>query len=192
MKNQNVHSPYVRFHKTEGHFAVDKKNASPEVIAKLEKEGLKVGDSQLIIKKAEGEALSEFWEKHGYHYNTIIDNLKKTYTKKVKEDKRQQQKNKKITPFEFGGEKYDDINKLKSLFKNILCRNPNNVPLKESEEKLAKELLSYHDKADEKLKDFKNFIVDVHPEYQDTRCLFVVRNDGSKEDFSIVKCIGKI
>jgi hypothetical protein len=32
--------------------------------------------------------------------------------------------------FEFGGKPYDDINKLKSEFKNILCRNPNNVPLK--------------------------------------------------------------
>lgn len=38
----------------------------------------------------------------------------------------------------------------------------------------------------------KHFVVDVHPEYSDTRCLFAVRNDGTKEDFSIVKCIGKI
>lgn len=35
LKNANVHSPYVRFHKTEGHFAVDKKNAPAEVIEKL-------------------------------------------------------------------------------------------------------------------------------------------------------------
>lgn len=38
----------------------------------------------------------------------------------------------------------------------------------------------------------KHFVVDVHPEYPDTRCLFAVRNDGTREDFSIVKCIGKI
>ena len=42
------------------------------------------------------------------------------------------------------------------------------------------------------MKDLKHFVVDVHPEYPDTRCLFAVRNDGSREDFSIVKCIGKI
>lgn len=85
MKNLDVFSPYVRFHKTEGNFALDKKNAKPEVIEKLEKEGLKVGNAHLTIKKAEGEALSQFWEKHGYHYNTIVDNLKKGYDKKVKE-----------------------------------------------------------------------------------------------------------
>lgn len=42
------------------------------------------------------------------------------------------------------------------------------------------------------MKDLKHFVVDVHPEYPDTRCLFAIRNDGSREDFSIVKCIGKI
>lgn len=61
MKTQDVFSPYVRFHKTEGHFAIDKKNAKPEVIERLEKEGLKVGNSHLLIKRAEGDALNEFW-----------------------------------------------------------------------------------------------------------------------------------
>lgn len=84
MKNQDVFSPYVRFHKTEGNFAIDKKNAKPEIIEKLEKEGLKVGNAHLIIKKAEGEALNHFWEKHGHHYNTIIANLKKDYEKRQK------------------------------------------------------------------------------------------------------------
>jgi hypothetical protein len=39
------------------------------------------------------------------------------------------------------------------------------------------------------MKDFKHFVVDVNPNYVDTRCLFVVRNDGTRDDFSIVKCI---
>jgi hypothetical protein len=72
LKTHDVFSPYVRFHKSEGHFALDKKNAKPEVVAKLEKEGLKVGNAQLTIKKAEGDDLNQFWEKHGYHYNTIL------------------------------------------------------------------------------------------------------------------------
>jgi hypothetical protein len=57
---------------------------------------------------------------------------------------------------------------------------------------LARELLTYHDKGAEKVKDLKHFVVDVHPEYLDIRCLFAVKNDGSREDFSIVKCIGRI
>lgn len=57
---------------------------------------------------------------------------------------------------------------------------------------MVKELLSYHDNSEVKLKDFKHFVVDVHPKYMDTRCLFVVKNDGSREDFSVVKCIDKL
>ena len=55
-----------------------------------------------------------------------------------------------------------------------------------------KELLEMHDKGAEKLRDFESFEVGEHPDYAKTRCFFVVRNDGSKEDFSISKCITKL
>ena len=57
---------------------------------------------------------------------------------------------------------------------------------------MVKELLSYHERGADKLKDFKHFVVDVNPSYIDTRCFFVVREDGTREDFSVVKCINKI
>ena len=41
----------------------------------------------------------------------------------------------------------------------------------------------------DKLKDYENFEVGPHPEYPKTRCFFVARKDGSKEDFSVSKCI---
>ena len=66
------------------------------------------------------------------------------------------------------------------MFKNILCRNPNNTPLKEKESKLVTELLSFHEKGEEKMKGFKHFVVDVNPSFVDTRCLFVVRDDGTR------------
>lgn len=48
------------------------------------KEGLLVGEAQLKIKRAEGDSLNEFWEKHGHHYNGIIDNLRKEHNKKLR------------------------------------------------------------------------------------------------------------
>jgi len=39
------------------------------------------------------------------------------------------------------------------------------------------------------MKDFEAFEVGVHPSFEKTRCFFVVRKDGTKEDFSITKCI---
>jgi hypothetical protein len=179
LKNHNIHSPYVRFNKTEGNFAVNKKNTNEIDFEPLLKNGLKVGDATVNVKKAEKEQLGEFWEKHGHHYNGIIDNLRKDFNKRAKLEKRSVSRNKKVE-FEFAGKHYDDINKLKSEFKNILCRNPNNVPLKEAEANLVRELLSYHDNSAAKLLKVKHFVVDVHPNYMDTRCLFAVKEDGSR------------
>lgn len=52
-----------------------------------------------------------------------------------------------------------------------------------------KELLKFHDKGEAKSKDFVNFEVGEHPDFAKTRCFFVVRKDGTREDFSISKCI---
>lgn len=52
--------------------------------------------------------------------------------------------------------------------------------------------MKYHTKGEEKLKDFEYFTVDLHPEFKDTKCFFVVKKDGTKEDFSYVKCMREI
>jgi hypothetical protein len=49
-----------------------------------------------------------------------------------------------------------------------------------------------HEKGEAKLRDFQAFEVGEHPDYAKTRCFFVVRKDGTKEDFSISKCITKL
>lgn len=54
------------------------------------------------------------------------------------------------------------------------------------------ELLKHHDKAEEKLKGAKDFTVGLHPEFQQTRCFFVVKEDGSREDFSFHKCLSSL
>ena len=58
-----------------------------------------------------------------------------------------------------------------------------------NDEQFIKELIDMHHKSEAKMKDFEAFEVGVHPEFEKTRCFFVVRKDGSKEDFSITKCI---
>lgn len=50
-------------------------------------------------------------------------------------------------------------------------------------------LLAYHDKKDQKLSNLKHFTVGQHPEHKDTRCFFAVKEDGTQEDFSCLKCI---
>lgn len=85
LKNHSIHSPYVRFNKTEGNFAVNKKNYNEADFEPLFKDGLKVGDAVLTVTKADKEQLGQFWEKHGHHYNGIIDSLRKDFNKRAKE-----------------------------------------------------------------------------------------------------------
>ena len=55
-----------------------------------------------------------------------------------------------------------------------------------------KELLEFHEKKAQKLKDFAHFSVDKNPNFANTRCFFVHRTDGQSEDFSITKCIANL
>lgn len=69
---------------------------------------------------------------------------------------------------------------------------PNESKVKEPHETMLKELLKHHEKGEKKLDNFDHFTVDIHPEFKETRCFFIVRKDGSKEDFSAKKCIANI
>ena len=58
-----------------------------------------------------------------------------------------------------------------------------------NDEEFMKELVKFHEKGEAKLANFDHFVVGEHPDYAKTRCFFVSRKDGNKEDFSISKCI---
>ena len=79
LRTFNVHPPYTRFNKIEGNFAVNKKEYSEELLQRFEKEGLTIGTDHFKIVKTEGKALDEFNEKHRFHYQGIVDKLKKEF-----------------------------------------------------------------------------------------------------------------
>jgi hypothetical protein len=91
--------------------------------------------------------------------------------------------------YEIAGVYYTDINKVKSKARAILNLKKDGESLTGNDEEFIKELLKFHEKHDAKMKDFDHFEAGEHPSYEKTRCFFVVRKDGSKEDFSISKCI---
>jgi DNA-directed RNA polymerase-5 subunit 1 len=93
------------------------------------------------------------------------------------------------TSFEIAGVYYLDINKVKSKSRAILNLKKDGEKLDGNDAEFILELLSFHDKKDKKLENFDHFEVGVHPSYDKTRCFFVVKKDGSKEDFSCTKCI---
>lgn len=106
---------------------------------------------------------------------------------------RQQEKQEKVkrakVSYEIAGVYYLDINKVKSKSRAILNLKKDGETIDGNDAEFVKELLSQHERADDKMKDFDHFEINTHPKYDKTRCFFVVRKDGSKEDFSITRCI---
>jgi len=65
----------------------------------------------------------------------------------------------------------------------------NDEIIKEPHHTMLLELLKFHDHFEEKIKDLQNFTAGPHPEHKDSRCFFVIRKSGTKEDFSAKKCL---
>ena len=82
-----------------------------------------------------------------------------------------------------------DINKVKSKSRAILNIMKDGEKLEEEDAAFIMEIAKQHSNQEAKLKDFDHFEVGLHPEYNKTRCFFVVRKNGDKEDFSVSKCI---
>jgi len=193
--------PYVRYAKVEGNFVVDKSALTEEQQAELIANGITVDGLKFEITLGAGEELEQFWEKHGNHYKSCVDENKKRDNKKEnKRDRKKGQKNdKKSKQYDlhtkeivFGNQKYSDVNKLKGIFKNILQQTSNDEVIKEPHHTMLLELLKFHEHHDNKIKDLQNFTVEPHPEHKESRCFFVVRKDGTKEDFSANKCLEKL
>lgn len=82
-----------------------------------------------------------------------------------------------------------DINKVKSKSRAILNIKKDGEKLDGPDEEFMKEILKFHERYEEKNKDFDHFEVGPHPEFIKTRCFFIGKTGGSKEDFSVSKCI---
>lgn len=61
--------------------------------------------------------------------------------------------------------------------------------LSKLDQDFMQELLKFHSKSAEKSADLDGFEVGPHPDFPKTRCFFIVKKDGTKEDFSVSKCI---
>lgn len=154
---------------------------------KLEHEGV-----EFTFRQLDGEDLEKFWGDHGGHYQYCIKpkmrNAKKVATQ-IRQKKSKEKAEKAKAQYEIAGVIYADINKVKSKARAILNLKKDGEKLTGNDEEFMKQLIKQHEKHGLKMKDFDAFEVGQHPEHEKTRCFFVVRKDGTKEDFSVSKCI---
>lgn len=110
----------------------------------------------------------------------------------MNELKREEKAKKQKVSFTIAGIHYMDINKVKSKSRAILNIRRDGEKLDEADEAFMKEIIRHHHTYDSKFKDFDKFEVGIHPDFNKTRCFFVVKKDGTKEDFSVSKCINNL
>jgi hypothetical protein len=106
--------------------------------------------------------------------------------------KREERSKRQKQSFTIAGIYYTDINKVKSKSRAILNIKKDGEKLDQPDEEFMKEILRFHDRHDEKVKEFSHFEVGAHPEFTKTRCFFAVKTGGSKQDFSVSKCINNL
>ncbi|CDW75697.1 lupus la [Stylonychia lemnae] len=197
-KNPLLKIVYSRADQYEGDLAISSHKLKQVNLEKLTSATLKVQEKNFTFIKTAGEELKDFWQKQGGHYQFCIQPKLRNIKKQQKIAKQQKRdagtsndngsKRAKLS-FEIAGVYYTDISKVKSKARAILTIKKDGEKLTGNDEEFIKELIKFHDKHDSKFKDFGHFEAGEHPNYEKTRCFFVVRNDGTKEDFSISKCI---
>ena len=182
---------YSRMDPHGGHVAFSQLRIKRDLLDELCKKSIKCQDRPFTFKLTEGEDLKEFWQKQGGHYQFCIQNRLRAAKKQQKlrqAEKRESVKRAKVS-YEIAGVYYLDINKVKSKSRAILNLKKDGETIDGNDGDFIKELLEFHDKKDQKLRDFDHFEVGAHPSYDKTRCFFVVRKNGEKEDFSVTKCL---
>ena len=151
---------------------------------------LKVNDYILIIEKAEGDDLIDFWKYNEKNYirvnNLNFENKKENYNYNFHENEILK------NSINLGGFEFKNISDIRKKSKSIISNSFDNEPLKELDLKFVEDILKFHPKYDEKIKDMKFITVGKHSEYINSRCFIIVKNNNIYEDFSIQKCIDVI
>ena len=129
-----------------------------------------------------------FWRNHGKHFDSLI---KQQYGQsiKYKVDGKAEFSN---TSIFLAGVKFKTVSEAKNVFKKLLKSKKPGDKVDGIDSHMLKEILKFHPKHDEKMKDFDFFEVNFHPDYPETKCFLAVDTSGAKNDFSYVKCMKRM
>ena len=188
-----THVPYIRFNKNLGHVVVFEEDflANKHLIGQsieVEAEGAEgKGKVAIAIKEPSFDDRRHFSAEHSRHMEGI---LRSRYAKRIHfaVDGLASPK----SGIFLGPQKFKSLKEVKSVMGKLLKSAKVGEAIENPEAVFLKELLKFHERADEKLADFDHFEVGMHPEHNETRCFLVVKSDGRKEDFSFNKCIKQI
>jgi len=142
---------------------------------------LEVGGAKLGSEVAHGDVLQAALKVMPKH---IRDKREKEVRKRQKERNR---------PIVVGANRFVNVPALRGRVKEILNCRSDGEQLKpdSSDYKLIKALLTFHPKGDTKSKGLVGIKV-AKSSQGDSRCFWMVKEDGTEEDFSAQKCLGAV
>merc|ERR1712061_594752 len=142
---------------------------------------LEVGGSKIVSEVAQGDVLQQCLK-------VLPKHIKDKREKEAK--KRQKERNR---PIVVGQQRFVNVSALRSRVKEILNSRSDGESLKAegSDYKLIKALLDFHPKGSEKSKGMVGIKVQKSSQ-GDSRCFYMVKDDGKEEDFSAQKCLSAI
>merc|ERR1712085_159414 len=129
-------------------------------------------------------------------YNELLQQTLKTLPKHVREKREKEAKKKtkeRNRPIVVGNQRFLNVGALRGKVKEILNSRSDGEQLKKdgTDFKLITSLLEFHPKGAEKRKGLVGIKV-AKSEYGDSRCFYMVRDDGSSEDVSMKKCVDAV
>merc|ERR1712194_580245 len=129
-------------------------------------------------------------------YNEALQQTLKTLPKHVR-DKRDKEAKKRAKernrPIVVGNQRFLNVGALRGKVKEILNSRSDGEQLKKdgTDFKLITSLLTFHPKGAEKSKGLVGIKV-AKSEYGDSRCFYMIRENGSEEDVSMKKCVDAV
>ena len=185
-KNSELKVNYCTFKNKKGFLTILYRCDEEDKI-KFNKE-LKVNDYILNIEKAEGDDLIDFW-KYNESFYALVNNLKiekKNINSNYHNNEFLKEK------INLGSKEFNNILDIKKKAKNIILNTFDNQHINEDSLKFILDVLKFHPKYEEKIKDMDFISVGKNNKYVNTRCFVIVKKNGVIEDFSIRKCIEQI
>jgi len=91
-----------------------------------------------------------------------------------------------------GDETFTDLTKIKARARKILSSHKDGDKIQKPDHDFILDILKYHKNFEGKTNDLDHFTTGKPDEHDYSRCFFIVRSNGDKEDFSIHKCIETI
>jgi hypothetical protein len=76
--------------------------------------------------------------------------------------------------------------------RRILSTSKDGEKIPSPDHEFILDLLKFHRNYESKAKDLSYFTTGKHDEHDYSRCFFIVKSDGNKEDFSVHKCIERL